>query len=41
MGKPGIEVLKMPGDPSAAVEMLSLPLYLAGQVGRLAGELCA
>jgi hypothetical protein len=41
MGKPGIEVLKMPGDWSASVEILSLPLYLAGQVRRLAAEFCA
>jgi len=40
MGKPGIEVLKMPGDWSASVEILSLPLYLAGQVRRLAAEFC-
>jgi hypothetical protein len=41
MGKPGIEVLKMPADPGASVEVLSLPLYLAGQVRRLATEFCA
>lgn len=41
MGAPGIEVLTMPGDRSASVEVLSLPLYLAGQVRRLAAEFCA
>jgi len=40
-GKPGVEVLKLPGDPSTSVEVLSLPLYLAGQVRRLAAEFCA
>lgn len=38
MGTPGVEILKMPGAPSASVEVLSLPLYLAGQVRRLAAE---
>jgi hypothetical protein len=40
MGPPGVETLKRPGDSSAAVELLSLPLYLAGQVRRLAAEFC-
>ncbi|MEI6670155.1 MAG: ATP-binding protein [Acidobacteriota bacterium] len=40
-GKPGVEVLRMPGRSSRSVEVLSLPLYLAGQVRRLAAEFCA
>jgi hypothetical protein len=38
MGTPGIESLSMPGAPSSTVKLLSLPLYLAGQVRRLAAE---
>ncbi|MDO8836378.1 MAG: ATP-binding protein [Vicinamibacterales bacterium] len=40
MGTPGLEMLKMPGSLSPSVELLSLPLYLAGQARRLAAEFC-
>jgi len=38
MGTPGVEKLKMPGAQLPSVDMLSLPLYLAGQARRLAAE---
>ena len=38
LGPPGEETLRRPGDPSRSVRVLSLPLYLAGQVRRLAAE---
>ena len=38
LGPAGEETLPMPGDSSRAVRVLSLPLYLAGQVRRLAAE---
>ncbi len=38
LGPPGEERLRMPGDAAAAVRVLSLPLYLAGEVRRLAAE---
>jgi hypothetical protein len=41
LGTAGVEMLKMPGDSSASLEVLSLPLYLAGQIRRLAAEFCA
>jgi hypothetical protein len=39
-GEAGVEELQMPGAPSERVSLLSLPLFLAGQVRRLADELC-
>ena len=36
----GEETLPLPGDVSRTVRLLSLPLYLAGQVRRLAMEWC-
>ena len=38
LGPPGEETLRVPGDASGAVRVLSLPLYLAGEVRRLAAE---
>jgi len=38
LGQPGIEEIKLPGDERTRVELLSLPLYLAGQMDRLLGE---
>jgi len=39
-GPAGVESLALPGRPSERVSLLSLPLYLAGQVRRLAAEFC-
>ncbi len=41
LGPPGEETLPLPGEASSAVRLLSLPLYLAGQVRRLAAEWAA
>jgi predicted AAA+ superfamily ATPase len=38
LGPAGEETLRVPGDGSRHVRVLSLPLYLAGQVRRLAAE---
>jgi len=35
---PALESLKLPGDESRTVQLLSLPLYLAGQLDRLLAE---
>jgi hypothetical protein len=39
-GAAGVESLSRPGQPDERVSLLSLPLFLAGQVRRLAGEFC-
>jgi hypothetical protein len=41
LGQAGVETLRVPGDASASVRVLSLPLYLAGQTRRLAAEWCS
>lgn len=41
LGTPGLETLRVPGDGSATIELLSLPLYMAGQVRRLAAQFLA
>ena len=38
LGQPGEETLRLPGAPDRTVRVLSLPLYLAGHVRRLAAE---
>jgi hypothetical protein len=40
LGQAGEELLPIPGDTARTVRVLSLPLYLAGQVRRLAAEWC-
>jgi len=40
LGQAGVETLRVPGDASSTVRVLSLPLYLAGHVRRLAAEWC-
>jgi hypothetical protein len=39
-GPASVESLSLPGMPSERVSLLSLPLFLAGQVRRLAAEFC-
>lgn len=41
LGRPGIETLSMPGDDTTTVDLLSVPLYMAGQLRRLAAEFLA
>jgi hypothetical protein len=40
LGKTGVETLAAPGAPAVSVQLLSLPLFLAGQAHRLAHEFC-
>lgn len=40
-GAAGVERLHPPGDSETTIELLSLPLFLAGQVQRLAGDFVA
>lgn len=40
-GTAGVERLPLPGNPETTIELLSLPLFLAGQVRRLAEEFAA
>lgn len=39
-GPAGVETLQVPGAPSEQIRLLSLPLFLAGQVPRLATDFC-
>ncbi len=39
-GPAGVEKLPLPASPSEHVTLLSLPLFLAGEVRRLANEFC-
>lgn len=41
LGTPGVETLRVPGGGSETIELLSLPLYMAGQVRRLAAQFLA
>jgi hypothetical protein len=38
LGRPAREAVKLPGAPRTTVHLLSLPLYLAGQLDRLLAE---
>jgi predicted AAA+ superfamily ATPase len=38
LGRPAREEIKLPGDEATKVQLLSLPLYLAGQMDRLVTE---
>ena len=40
LGQAGVETMRVPGDTSATVRVMSLPLYLAGHTRRLAAEWC-
>jgi hypothetical protein len=38
LGHPALDEIRLPGDEAAVVQLLSLPLYLAGQLDRLLVE---
>jgi predicted AAA+ superfamily ATPase len=40
LGRAGIETLSVPGSPTESIQLLSLPLFLAGQARRLVREFC-